>query len=132
MFHAAFFVVLLLASVIDIKTHTVPVPVYMLVILIGLYHPTLSALEGLVITFIPLLITGLLFPTRFGGGDIKFGALCGFILTGTKGLIALFLGAILCLFLVPILLKLLHKSMKNTEIPLLPFLSIGCVIASLI
>lgn len=129
---ACFFAIIIVASIIDVRTHTVPHLICILLILIGLLNPTLSALEGFIFTLIPLLITGLLFPTQIGGGDIKFGCLCGMILTGTKGLSALFFGCLLCLIIVPIVLKLHHKSIKEAEIPLIPFLSIGCVIAALI
>lgn len=127
-----FYAILVIASIIDVKMHAVPYPIYLLLILIGLLNPTLAALEGLVLTFIPLLITWLLFPARFGGGDVKFGALCGMILTGTRGLTALFFGTLLCLLIVPIVLKLQHKSIKKEEIPLLPFLSVGCIVATLL
>ena len=127
-----FSAVLLYASIIDIKTHTVPNRIYILLLITALLHVSVSSLEGLMITFVPLLVTGLLLPNQIGGGDIKFGALCGLILTGTNGLIALITGSLLCLLLMPVVCKLIHKPLKGMEIPMIPFFSAGCIIISII
>ena len=124
--------VLLYASIIDIKTHTVPNRIYILLLVTALINITISSIEGLLITFVPLLVTGLLLPNQIGGGDIKFGALCGLILTGINGLIALITGSLLCLLLMPVVCKLIQKPLKGMEIPMIPFFSAGCIIVSII
>jgi Flp pilus assembly protein, protease CpaA len=127
-----FSAVLLYASIIDIKTHTVPNRIYILLLITALIQVSVSSLEGLLMTFVPLLVTGLLLPNQIGGGDIKFGALCGLILTGTNGLIALITGLLLCLLIVPVICKLLHKPLKGMEIPMIPFFSAGCILVFII
>lgn len=127
---ACFYAVLVWASVMDIRTQQIPPYTYLILLLIGLLNPTAQSAVGFVYTLLPLLITGLIFPDRIGGGDIKFGALCGLILTGTGGLTGLLIGSILCLALAPILCKVMQKPLKGISIPFIPFLSTGCVIAS--
>lgn len=125
---AAFISVLIYASCIDIKTKTVPTKVHILLFITGLLGVNLLSFLGLIATFIPLFIAALV--TNIGGGDVKFAAMCGFVLQGTNGLLSILLGLILALVLVPIIHKLQHKP-TNTPFALVPYLSAGCVIMAL-
>lgn len=124
--------VVVYASIIDIKTHRLTAPTYFsLAVLCGisLIHTPAAALQGIVITALPLVISGLLMPERIGGGDIHFTALCGGILTGYSGLSALFIGLLACLIFVPIIKATQKKPLKTAFIPLIPFLSAGFLAA---
>ena len=127
-----FFSVLVYASYIDVKTRTVPNRIYILLLLTGLITISLPSLTGFIMTGLPLLISALVPKTELGGGDVKFGAMCGFVLKGTTGLTALLFGLIVCFVSVPIFCKVTQRSIKGTRIPLIPFLSAGCVLTSLI
>lgn len=116
-----FLVVIGYASVLDIMTRIIPLRVYVLLLLTGLIQVDISSVSGLILTAIPLLITAAI-RKDFGGGDVKFGALCGWILKGTNGLVGLALGSFLCIIAVPII----RRFVQWDKIPLVPFLSAGC------
>lgn len=115
-----FLAVLGYASVLDVTTRIIPNRVYLLLLLTGLLQANLSSVTGLILSAIPLLITAAI-RKDLGGGDVKFGALCGFVLKDTNGLAGLALGSVCCLFAVPII----RKFVKWDKIPLIPFLSAG-------
>lgn len=118
---------LLTASFLDIKTHTLPDGIHIVLLLIGLisFHP-MSAFFGLVLTALPFLITAML--TRgIGGGDVKLMAACGFVL-GPIGGVAATAMSMLSLFFWIALCKLFSKRIKE-PVALAPFLSIGCILA---
>lgn len=129
--YICFLPVLAYASVLDVTTRIIPNRIYILLILTGLIGFNLSSLTGLLITGVPLCITAAL-QKSFGGGDVKFGTLCGFVLKGTSGLMALGIGSILCLLTIPIARKIMKLPAKGTRIPLVPFFSVGCVITCVI
>ncbi len=121
--------VLIYASVIDVKTRIVPTNVLVLLLIIGLLNVSLLSLVGLFIVFIPFFIISLF--TNIGGGDVKLMAMCGFILQGTNGIMALLIGLLIAAIFVPIINKLNHKPI-NSFFPLVPYLSAGCVITNII
>lgn len=116
--------VILYASILDITTRIIPNRIYVFQLLTGLIYCDMGSLTGLILTAIPLCITAAVCKD-FGGGDVKFGSLCGFILKGTNGLTALAIGSILCLAVVPIIRKLSGDPAKWRRVPLIPFFSIG-------
>lgn len=71
-------------------------------------------------------------PERIGGGDIHFAILCGGILTGYAGLSALFIGFTVCLAFVLIIKAIQHRPVKTEPLPLVPFLSVGFLLAQLL
>jgi Flp pilus assembly protein protease CpaA len=115
------------ASVLDIMTRIIPNRVYFLLLLTGLLQADLSSVTGLILTTVPLLITAAI-RKDFGGGDVRFGTLCGFVLKGTNGLAGLAIGSACCLLAVPII----RKFVKWDKIPLVPFLSAGCAAVAVI
>lgn len=115
------------ASVLDIMTRIIPNRAYFLLLLTGLLQVDLSSVTGLALTAVPLLITAAI-RKDFGGGDVKFGALCGFVLKGKNGLAGLALGSVCCLLAVPII----RKYVRWDKIPLVPFLSAGFAVAAVI
>jgi Flp pilus assembly protein protease CpaA len=122
-----FFAVLGYASVLDVTTRIIQNRVYLLLLLTGLLQADFSSVTGLILTVVPLLITAAI-RKDFGGGDVKFGALCGFVLKDTNGLAGLAIGSVFCLFAVPIV----RKYVKWEKIPLVPFLSAGFAAVAII
>lgn len=122
-----FLAVISYASTLDVMTRIIPNRIYLMLLLTGLLQAGFSSVTGLILTAIPLLITAAICKD-FGGGDVKFGALCGFILKGTNGLAGLALGSVCCIIAVPII----RKYVRWDKIPLVPFLSAGCAIVAII
>lgn len=117
------------ASVLDITTRIIPNRIYVLQILTGLMYCDIGSLAGLVLTAAPLCITAAVCK-NFGGGDVKFGSLCGFILKWTNGLTALAIGSVVCLTAVPIIRRVSGDPQKWSRVPLVPFLSVGCAVCA--
>lgn len=123
-----FTAVLIYASAVDIKTHNVQNRTYIFLFLVGLLNifELKATLYGLVLTGIPLL-TVWLFSNSLGAGDVKLSALCGFVLTGFGGLVAVMVGMLTAVLIVPIYCKAKSLTVKTTKIPLVPYISIGCI-----
>lgn len=112
---------LLFAAVYDIKTHTVPDEIHILILLVGLieFQP-FPALLGLLLAPLPLLIAALCKTGSIGGGDVKLMAACGFVLGVSRSYGALMLG---------LLAAVLCNAVFNKEkrpFPLIPYLALGC------
>lgn len=126
-----FLCVVIYASVLDVMTRIIPNRVYLLQILTGLICLDTQSLAGLILTAIPLCVTAAIFR-GFGGGDVKFGSLCGFILKGMNGWTALLIGAVVCLITVPIIRKVSGDPQKWRRVPLIPFFSVGAACVALL
>lgn len=116
--------ILLFASIIDIKTHTVPDYVHILILMVGLlrFEPV-PALVGLLVVPMPFLIAALCKSNSIGGGDIKLMGACGFVIGVSAGYGALTLGLVM---------SVLFNSIYNKEkkpFALIPYLAFGCFIA---
>ena len=121
---AMVFQILLFASVYDIKTHTVPDYVHILIMSAGLlrFQP-LPALLGFILVPLPFFIAALRKENSIGGGDVKLMAACGFVLGVKLGFAALILGLAMS---EPI------NAVYNKEkqpFALAPFITLGCFIA---
>jgi len=124
--------ILMYTSYIDIKTKTIPDKVHVLILLISLIKINLIySLLGFLIVPLPFFITALLKGGGIGGGDVKFMAVCGFLLGIKGGFIASIIGLLLALFINAIVYKVKNKD-KNISFPLAPYLSIGCFLSYLI
>jgi leader peptidase (prepilin peptidase)/N-methyltransferase len=117
---------LLFAAVYDIKTHTVPDEIHILILLVGLieFQP-LPALLGLLLAPLPLLIAALCKTDSIGGGDVKFMAAFGFMLGVSRSYGALMLG-----LLAAVLCNVLFNK-KKRPFALIPYLALGCWIVLL-
>lgn len=123
---ALFTIILLFASVYDLKTHTIPDYVHFLILMAGLlcFEP-IPALLGAVLVPLPFFIAALCKSNSIGGGDIKLMASCGFLLGVTAGFTALLLG---------LLMAVLFNTAFNHEkkpVALAPYLAFGCLMACL-
>lgn len=123
-----FFILLLAASALDIKKRMVPDALCAMIALTAVFsfHP--QNLWGVLVS-LPFLLAAV-FCGGMGGGDIKLMAAAGIVLGLPSGISATVLGLSLVLAY-SIILNLCRKT-KVTAVPLVPFLSIGCVAGYLI
>jgi len=129
---AIFIMLLTYASMIDLRTRTIPDHIPMLIILIGLIDmEPVSAVLGLMLVPLPYFIMALLKENSIGGGDIKLMGACGFYLGIQAGYVASVLGLMLA-----IIIHFAYSVIGNTKvtrnIPLGPYLGAGCIIANFV
>ena len=123
-----FYAILLYASVRDHKTHTVPDSVHVLILLAAIPGiRLLSSLLGFFLVPLPFLAAALKNPDSIGGGDIKLMAACGFFLGMEKGIAAAIIGLTLAVLVQGAFLR-----NRNAPFALIPYLTAGCMAASLI
>jgi leader peptidase (prepilin peptidase)/N-methyltransferase len=124
------FSALVWASVSDIRTRQVPDKVSVMIALVSLMGVTdiFFALAG-ILSALPLLVAALVKPGSVGGADIKIMAATGLFLGCVRGLTALCIGLILAVICTFIIRKLTKTNLKEA-FPLVPYLSVGCVIAN--
>jgi Flp pilus assembly protein protease CpaA len=127
---AVFAAVLLYASAVDIRTRTVPWHVLGLLFGCGLIGAGTYSLAGAALAFLPLFITALLSP-GLGGGDVKLGALCGFVM-GPPVLFGLVGGMAGFLMFLPLYCRARQLPMKGTSLPLVPFIAAGCLVVQVV
>lgn len=129
-----FSMLLLFASMQDIKKHEVDNWVHVLIALIALigfnWDSTLSMLGGAAVAALPFFIASMVKKDSVGGADIKLMAASGFLLGIKNGLIALVIGLLLAVLITYVRSKLENNKIKiNEAFPLIPYLSAGCFIA---
>ena len=120
---------LLYASVRDIKTREVPDSVSVMLLILGLVDVSIKEIPqmllGMVLVFMPQLISALINPSKaLGGADIKLSSSAAFLLGKPNGLFALIFGLTLAVIVMPIIRKI-RKLPKDQPFPLIPFISIG-------
>lgn len=123
-----FYAILLYASLRDHKTHTIPDPVHVLILMAAIpgIH-LLASLLGFLLVPLPFLAAALRKPGSMGGGDIKLMAACGFFLGLEKGLMAEITGLALAVLVQGVFLK-----NRNAPFALIPYLTVGCMAANLV
>ena len=119
-----FCIILIAASIIDIRTRTVPDMIHILILLAGLpgIHPVRSV-TGLIVVPLPFLAAAFLKPGSIGGGDIKLMAACGFFMGAVGGIQAMMAGLTLAVLVRGILL-----GRREEPFALVPYLTIGCMV----
>ncbi|MFI3226501.1 MAG: A24 family peptidase [Clostridia bacterium] len=128
MIDLAFICVLYFASKEDFKSKTVSDKVHIAIILLGLLKFTpVSSMIGLILVGEPLFLTAILTNEGIGGGDVKLLGAIGFYFGVNKGLFVLITG----LFFT-IIYALVCKKTKSEKLALIPFFTIGSVVALLI
>jgi len=122
---AVVFQILLFASVYDIKNHTVPDYVHILIMSAGLlrFQP-LPAFLGFILVPLPFFIAALRKENSVGGGDIKLMAACGFVLGAKWGFTALIFGLVMA-----VLWNAAYNKEKKEPFALAPYLTLGCFMA---
>lgn len=120
--------ILFVATVIDLKTRTIPPWLWISVLLLAPLNPTWtlqSALLGVLIGGGTLLAPSLFCITAFGGGDIKLLAALGYVLGYPITLLGLFLAVTISL--APCLY---HKfRSKQKEFAFAPYIASGFIAA---
>lgn len=127
----SFISLLFIASVQDIRTREIPNWIPLLLFVNGcLSFNGLASLIGLLATALPYLLAALFTNGKIGGGDIKLMASCGFMLGITGGLIQSIVGLTLVLLFSLVLAMFCGwKQIKQTPLPLAPFLTAGGIFA---
>lgn len=128
--------VLLYASISDLKTRKVSDFVFVMILIlafVGFEIANLpSMLVGAAVVFIPQFSLALARPGRAcGGADLKISTALAFMLGAEKGIFALVFGMFFAVTVMTIYNKVKAKSQKEA-FPLVPFLSIGAMLAYII
>ena len=127
---ALFLILLLAASVWDIRKRIIPNELNAMILCIGLLTFTPDKLAGLLLG-LPLFIAAILKEGGMGGGDIKLTAAAGFVLGFPLGMVGLIFGlsaVLLYHLIIRSIRKLKHinaPAAGETLLPLAPFLSVG-------
>jgi len=127
---ALFFILLLAASIWDIRKRIIPDELNAMILCIGLLTFTPDKLAGLLLG-LPLFIAAILKEGGMGGGDIKLTAAAGFVLGFPLGMVGLIFGlsaVLLYHLIIRSIRKLKHinaPAAGETLLPLAPFLSVG-------
>lgn len=124
-------VLMLYASVMDIKTREVPDSVSVMLLILGLVDVSIKEIPqmllGMVLVFMPQFISALINSSKaLGGADIKVSSSAAFLLGTPNGLFALIFGLTLAVIVMPIIRRI-RKLPKDQPFPLIPFISIGIV-----
>jgi leader peptidase (prepilin peptidase)/N-methyltransferase len=130
LFQGGLFIILLLtASIFDIKKRMIPDTVCLLIALTGLISFQPVKLFG-ILTALPLLLAALIWG-GMGGGDIKVTAASGIVLGFQRGLAAMVIGltALLLFYFFYSIVQRLRGRERQKSFPLVPFLSVGCIAA---
>lgn len=130
-----FFMLLLYASICDIKTKRVRDFVSLMIIITALIDVEIGNLPMMILSIIcitiPQLIVAIFRPNRYGGADIKIMASCAFLLGLEKGIFAVILGLSVGIITTIIINKIKHNNLKH-PFAVVPYLSFGCFVAYLI
>ena len=127
---------LLYASLSDLKTRRVSDCVSVMIFILSLvgFEAAIlpSMLIGAMIVFIPQFALAIIRPSRAcGGADLKISTAIAFMLGAGKGVFALIAGMLLAVIVMAIYNKVNAKDQKEA-FPLVPFLSIGAMLAYII
>ncbi|WP_141499723.1 prepilin peptidase [Paenibacillus luteus] len=122
-----FTLLLLIASIYDVKTRQIPNRLPLAIGILGLFQSApLPAFLGLLMTGLPYFLAAVCSGGKIGGGDIKLMSACGMVLGPVYGTLQSILGLMLVL-LFALVFGLRHgfQATKHTALPLAPFLSAG-------
>lgn len=128
--------ILLYASLSDLKTRKVSDFVSLMILILAFVSFEAanlpSMLLGALVVFIPQFALAVLRPSRAcGGADLKISTALAFLLGAEKGLFALIVGMLLAVIVMAIYNKVKAKG-QNDSFPLVPFLSVGAMLAYII
>ena len=127
--------ILLWASVMDIKQRKVSDSASLMIMLTALIGTEIQQIPGMlaamVVIAIPQLAMAVLKPGSYGGADIKISAACAFLLGLWPGLLANIAGLTLAVVTTATGVGL-KKIEPKQGIPMVPYMAIGAIIAYLI
>ena len=127
---------LLYASLSDIKTRSVADCVSVMIFILSFVDFDVarlpSMLIGAVIVFVPQLALAVIRPSRAcGGADMKISTAIAFMLGAGRGVFALVVGMLLAVVTMAIYNKVNARN-QTEAFPLVPFLSVGAMLAYII
>lgn len=133
---AVFFLILLYASVSDVRTREVPDFAWVMIVVLALAGPreagTASMLAGAAAVFLPQLLLAAAVPAKAqGGADMKLSGACAFLLGAEKGIPAFICGMLLACAVTGALCAL-GRADRNRPFPLVPYLAAASYAAFLI
>lgn len=122
-------------SLIDIKTLIVPGQLLIVLIVLSLYPVIFNEaykenLYGLIFMALFFIVILLIFPGSFGGGDVKFASVLGFLLGIEQSILTLEL-ALISGSLIGVIYALITKKGFKIRIAFAPYLTIGLIISLL-
>ncbi len=120
-------------SVVDIRTLSIPPSLLIMVLLATLYPVIVEStlkdhLYGALLMGGFFLVVMLLFPGGFGGGDMKYAIIIGFLLGLELSIVALEV-SLVSGSLTGVAYALIRKSNLRIKIPFAPFLTLGLVVS---
>lgn len=126
-----FILLLLFASLCDLRTRQIPNSLSLAIVVVGLLNfSPCTSLPGLIITGLPYLFAAIFSGGKIGGGDIKLMAACGFVLGPLYGTLQSILSlSLVLLFSIGISFHSGFRVTKQTTLPLAPFLAVGGIAA---
>ena len=135
---AVFFLVLLIVSLVDLRTYMIPDSLLITGILLGapllFWSQGLAGVIGAALGVLTgggiLLLIVIITKGGMGGGDVKLAAFMGAFL-GFQGTLTAFFIAFITGGLYGVFLIMLRKKQKGDEIPFGPFLAFGGMVAML-
>jgi leader peptidase (prepilin peptidase)/N-methyltransferase len=131
-----FAMLLIYASVSDIRKREVSDYVGVMIAITALIAIPLSALPNMMIgaslIALPQLIVAVMKPNSYGGADIKIMTASAFLLGLERGLIAIIIGLAFGLLTTTIICLMQKKKMLKVSFPVVPYLAVGSIIAFLI
>ena len=117
-------IVLIIASVEDLKYREVSNLASLFILLISIYHIKLSYIPAMFIVPLPLVLTNIKYKNSFGGADIKILSSLA-LYTGTiKGL--------LILALAETIINIIRLITKKQSQPMIPYILVSFVIINVI
>ncbi len=120
-------------SVVDIRTLSIP-PSLLIVVLLATLYPVIiestlkDHLYGALLMGGFFLVVMLLFPGGFGGGDMKYAIIIGFLLGLELSIVALEV-SLVSGSLTGVIYALIRRSNLRIKIPFAPFLTLGLVVS---
>lgn len=126
-----FILLLLTASIYDLRTHQIPNTLSLIIAILGFLHNSpFTALIGLFIIGLPFLLAAIFSGGKIGGGDIKLMAACGVVLGPIYGTLQSILGlTLVLLFALGASFRHGFRSTSQMSFPLAPFLAVGGIAA---
>ncbi|MFI3326724.1 MAG: A24 family peptidase [Clostridia bacterium] len=123
-----FLLLILYASISDIKKREVSGFIPLCILITGLINTNINELPmmllAMIFVSIPSFIVAMNDPSCYGGADIKFMGACAFVLGIERGILAMILGLSIGIITTKVKRKIKKQNLKEA-FPVVPCLAIG-------